>query len=468
MELENLRENRDIRPIEVNEGILFFEMPRFADDTHNFLADLASKGRVVRFHIPALMRGVVVSDPKFFTQLLGKGRDTVSRLSSVANPEVNAVSAGNKIKDTLSRLLGPESIFTAAEDQWPRLRGAAEQAFTESYGRMFEVMRTSAQNYATDLHARVAESETHEVEIDVLEEMRGLTLEIIQKILLGTIVADNPRAVSLALDELVGQIFADFSSPISSQIKNFLTPRKDRFDRSRQVLTDLVDKAVERIKSAHNNSENVGLIRNLVAAKLKDEELKSMILSFLLAGHETTASAMSWTLYELAQNPSVINNEERDEAGKSVADPELSVKNYNAKLQFLKLIIQESLRLHSVIPTLIREVKQPIEVDGVRFSKGEVLFVPLSFIQTNPAVWEDSARFNPNRPFLKDNFAPFAEISGRSCPGKGLAMMEMEIILAHLLSRFELVLPANSTVRSVDTFTRIPQGLRMNIKNRKK
>jgi cytochrome P450 len=163
------------------------------------------------------------------------------------------------------------------------------------------------------------------------------------------------------------------------------------------------------------------------AERLTDAELRDNLITLLLAGHETTATALAWACSELARNPDVQH------AAQRAADA--------GNEDYLEAVAKEALRLHPVIYEVARRVTVPVEVGGYRVPAGATVLPGIGLIQSDPQVYRTPARFDPNR-FLGEQPAantwiPFGG-GVRRCLGAGFSLVEATVVLGELLRRFEL------------------------------
>ena len=176
---------------------------------------------------------------------------------------------------------------------------------------------------------------------------------------------------------------------------------------------------------------------------MPDDLLLDNLATFLLAGHETTAKALTWTLYLLARSPH-WQNRARDEikavTGGGAIEPE-----HIDRLEITTRILKEAMRLYPPAPVLTRVTTQPVTLGGRDLPARTLIVIPIYAVHRHHAVWEDPDRFNPDR-FLgeaeahhkRTQFMPFG-FGGRVCIGQAFAMIEAVAILCTLLqgARFE-------------------------------
>ena len=183
-----------------------------------------------------------------------------------------------------------------------------------------------------------------------------------------------------------------------------------------------------------------------------DEELVDQMMNFLAAGHETTASAISWATYLLCRHPKAQKKlrEELLTSSSAITDPAMSISSKAiARLPYLNAVLNETLRLFPSIPILLREADHDSTIQGHFIPKGTTVIICPWAINTSKALWGDDALdFRPER-WLKPgeanaggagtNYANGTFSHGpRSCIGKEFSKAEFACLLAALISRFEI------------------------------
>ncbi len=170
---------------------------------------------------------------------------------------------------------------------------------------------------------------------------------------------------------------------------------------------------------------------------MSDERLANNIIAFLVAGYDTTALALSWTLYLLAQNP-VWAERARAEIAAVVGDGPVGPEHLG-DLKVVEQIINESLRLYPTAPIVVRDILQDVDFGGTTITKGAIGLVPIYAIHRHKSFWRDPNTFDPGR-FAPDaefkpsryQFLPFGA-GPRICLGAAFTMIEAKVVLATLL-----------------------------------
>ena len=176
---------------------------------------------------------------------------------------------------------------------------------------------------------------------------------------------------------------------------------------------------------------------------LTDREVQEQVDTFLFEGHDTTASALQYSLHYLAKHPH-LQEKCRVEVLSVVGDSHEIYHEHLGELHYLTQFIKESMRISGTVPNISRELTAPLQVDDYTLPVGTWIFVPIYAVHINPTVWDDPHTFDPDR-FTPERCAkrhPFAFIpfsaGPRNCIGQSLAMDELKTILSTVLLRFKL------------------------------
>ncbi|XP_018355895.1 PREDICTED: cytochrome P450 4C1-like [Trachymyrmex septentrionalis] len=185
---------------------------------------------------------------------------------------------------------------------------------------------------------------------------------------------------------------------------------------------------------------------------LTDDELRAQVDTFMFAGHDTTAVAITWTLFLLGNN---LEHQAKvhEELEKVFGDSETpaSVKELS-KLKYLDRVIKETLRIFPIAPVISRELTEDVKIDNYILPKGVMVSLSILLTHRNPAVWLDPLKFDPDR-FLPENsknrnpyaYVPFSA-GPRNCIGQKFAQLEEKIVLTAILRKWRV-----KSVKTVDT-----------------
>lgn len=207
--------------------------------------------------------------------------------------------------------------------------------------------------------------------------------------------------------------------------------------------------------------QGTDILSLLVAARyedgsaLSDQEIFEQLQTLLQAGHSTTATALTWALHTLAQEPEAASRlrEELAALGREPAPEAL------AGAPYLEAVCSETLRLRPILPATARRLVQPLTVCGYDLTPGMSVITSMLWAHSNPAVFPQPERFLPER-FLDRTYTPFEFFpfggGHRRCIGAAFGLYEMKIVLGTLLRRFQLELLTKEPVKMVQRDTLIP------------
>ncbi len=180
---------------------------------------------------------------------------------------------------------------------------------------------------------------------------------------------------------------------------------------------------------------------------MSDQSIRNQVLTFLIAGHETTAGLLSFALHYLSMNPELVERA-REEIDQVLGTEGAPVDfGQVAKLRYVRRIIDETLRLWPSGPAFFRKARQETTLAGYPIGKGETILVVLLALHRDPKLWggDDAERFDPDR-FLPaavrarpaHAYKPFG-VGARSCIGRQFALHEAVLALSQILTRFDIV-----------------------------
>ncbi|XP_015668037.1 cytochrome P450 4B1 [Protobothrops mucrosquamatus] len=306
---------------------------------------------------------------------------------------------------------------------------------------------------------------SQEKTVELFEHVSLMTLDSIMKCAFGynsNCQMYKENSYVQAVFELCFLIYARMSYIVGfSDLLYWFSPHGFRFRKACHVAHLHTEKVIKERKKTLKVEEELQKIQNkrhldfldiLLCAKdengigLSDEEVRAEVDTFMFEGHDTTASGISWLLYCLAQNPE--HQERCREEIKSILGDRGTIEwdDLN-KMTYCTLCIKESLRLYSPVPGVSRELTKPVTFfDGKTLPEGTWTVISIHLIHKNPSIWHNPEMFDPLR-FSPENlssrnshaFLPFAA-GPRNCIGQQFAMIEMKVVLAMTLLRFELSL----------------------------
>jgi cytochrome P450 len=364
------------------------------------------------------------------------------------------------------RLLG-EGLLTSEGRFWRRQRRLAQPAFhrkrVAAYG---EVMASFAERTL----AGWRDGET----VDVHEEMMRLTLEIVAKCLFDADVRaeakDVGRAMKVALE--------DFSSQrrLIRIPKSIPTPQNVRFEMAARRLDGIVSGIIED-RRKRGEEDRGDLLSTLMLAedaggeRMTDQQLRDEVMTLFLAGHETTANALSWTLWLLSLHAGA-EAKLVDELGRVLGGRAPTVDDL-PRLPYGERVIKESMRLYPPAWVMGREAIEECEVGGHRMPAGTTALMSQWVVHRDPRYHDNPEQFDPDRWTAEyeeglPRFAFFPFGGGpRQCIGAGFAMTEARLILAAVAQRFRMELVPGQRVEPYASITLRPkEGIRMTLAER--
>lgn len=244
---------------------------------------------------------------------------------------------------------------------------------------------------------------------------------------------------------------------ISSLIDSFLSPfpwQRFSFFRKKQQLDELIYAEIHQCRQQADSSRT-DILTLLMAAQdeagqpLTDEEIRDELVTLIMAGYETTTSAVLWGLYWVTKLPEVMEKLEKDlcKLGSNLAPSEIAL------LPYLTAFSLETLRIHSITGFAFdRIVKEPLRVMGYEFEPGAVLSPCVYLTHQRDDLYPEPKQFKPER-FLERQFSPYEYYpfggGNRRCIGIAFAQFEIKLVLATILSQLHLSLVDDHPVRPV-------------------
>ena len=235
------------------------------------------------------------------------------------------------------------------------------------------------------------------------------------------------------------------------EIKQFLVigEREKRIKYCGRIIDDLADEIINATKSRENQDRPDMVSSYLCYCEDQGEptptnqEVRDLVIGMVVGGRDTTAAALSWTMYELTKHPAVLERI-REEVDQVCRGSQLSFELVH-KLPYTHAVVMEALRLHPPVPDNYRFAKKDDTLpDGTHIPAGSLVIYSINTINQSEKVWKDPDIFNPGR-FFDDQMEPsqfkFPTFNAgpRVCPGKSMSMMELKMCLAYLLPRYDFI-----------------------------
>lgn len=393
----------------------------FTGDPLKFFCDVRDTADVVHARL-FVKQGYFVSSPEAVKRML---------VDNAANYQKRT-----RGYQKLKILLG-EGLVTSEGDFWLRQRRIAQPAFTRKRLEAFAPQMVTATEELT------AAWRDAEGPIDVAEAMNHLALRIAGESLLGADVSGAVEEVGQAMLQVLERFGPMVSTPVPYP-EYWPFPSNFRLWRAISTLHRVIDAVIAARRSERQTGTD--LLGLLMAARdpetgeaMTNRQLRDEALTMMLAGHETTANALAWTLLLLGQHP-----EAQDRVAAeidSVLEERAATADDVRNLVYTRQVLYESMRLYPPVWLIARVPVEPDVLAGYAIPANSFVFISQYAIQRHPALWPNPDRFDPGR-FAPDKpppsrFAWFPFSRGRrQCIGDRFAEMEALLILATLVRRF--------------------------------
>ena len=381
-------------------------------------------------------------------------------------------NAANYRKDDLQRrVLAPglgNGLLTAEGEEWRQQRRALAPLFNPRTVAGFAPAMAGAAERLVRRWVRRGEGRV----LDVALEMTRVTLDVLERTIFTAGIARDPDALGRAISryfEAIGPI-----DPLDVFGLPAWLPRIGRI-RARPALRFFEEVVGELISARQDLLRRGGqaprdLLTALLQAKdpetgqgLSDLEVRANIVTFIGAGHETTANALTWAIYLLSQAPDIRRRveEEVDEVlgGEGGSDPA-----HVERLVFTRAVLYEAIRLYPPVPFMSRAAIAEDRIAGFRVRRGTLVMVPPYVLHRHRTLWSDPDCFDPDR-FMPERragidryaYLPFGA-GPRVCIGASFSLQEAVIVLSRLVRSVRLDTEPGQVVRPVQRVTLRPDG----------
>jgi cytochrome P450 len=380
-------------------------------------------------------------------------------------------NVANYRKDDLQlRVLSPglgDGLLTAEGDAWKRARRTVAPLFTpRRVAALAEAMRPPVERHVAKLRRRRLGHG-----LDVAHLMTTLTYDVLAETLFSNAITGGAEAFGAALTryfETQGRV-----DPLDVLNAPGWIPRIGRimarpsiqfFERTVREIVAGRMAMMERGEAAPPD-----LLSALIAARdpengqgLSDREVGANIVTFIGAGHETTANVLTWSLYLLSRAPEIREEVEReaDAAGDDVVAAALD----GDRLAMTRAVIEEAMRLYPPVATLTRSAIADDSTQGIDIPAGALVVIPPYVIHRHKALWERPARFMPERflPGAREKIDRYAYLpfgaGPRICVGMQFAMVEAMIALASLTRELRFTYAGDAEPEPQQRITLRPKG----------
>ncbi|GAX17507.1 hypothetical protein FisN_5Hh160 [Fistulifera solaris] len=418
-------------------------------------------------------------------------------------------------KGMLAEILEPimgQGLIPANPAVWKVRRRALVPGFHKKWlNRMIGMFGDRADILLKDLQSKEGNV------VDMEERFCSVTLDIIGKAVFnydfGSVTKESPiiKAVYRVLREAEhrsSSFIPYWNLPYADQWMGGQVEFRRDMTMLDDILADLINRAVETRSEAtveeleeRDNADDPSLLRFLVDMRgedLSSKALRDDLMTMLIAGHETTAAMLTWTLFELARGPPALLEEIQKEVRTVLKDKDRPDYDDIVAMKKLRFCLIESLRLYPEPPVLIRRAREADNLpsggsdltSGIKVLRGTDMFISTWNLHRSPDLWDEPERFDPtrwDRPFQNPSvrgwdgynpdkvtglypneqaadfaFLPFGG-GARKCVGDQFAMMEAAVTLSVLLKKmdFELAIPAEDVGMKTGATIHTMNGLQM-------
>ncbi len=428
-------------------------LPRISDKSSGVAVSRRSPLQV----LPALVRDPlqalppeVYHEPLVYSKVAGRERVLITDPALIHETLVrnaDALSKGEDVRRALGPALG-QGLLTADGAHWRWQRQSVAPAFRhEKLVGLLPAMISAAERTRDRWLAPEAGAT-----LDIGHEMMRTTFDIIVETMMS-----GPGGIDVARVE---QGITDYLKPTGWVFALSILDapdwlpypgRRKAMEAAAYLRSAIIHMIAERRRGAEVREDLVGLL--LAAADpesgrtMSDEEIADNLLTFVTAGHETTALGLAWTFLLLAHHPEhearVIAEIDEVTGGGAVRPDHVS------RLAYTRQVFSEAMRLYPPAPIITRTAVQPFSLSGLMVPEGTVVIVPIHAVHHHASIWENPERFDPER-FAPERakarhryaYMPFGA-GPRICIGSAFATMEAVAILAVLLQAVRLRSPSD-------------------------
>ncbi|AQS66120.1 cytochrome P450 [Streptomyces pactum] len=377
------------------------------------------------------------------------------------------------------RPVAGDGLFTAYhhEPNWQLAHDVLAPGFSREAMAGYHVMMLDVAGRLTDHWDRALEAGRA---VDVPGDMTKLTLETIARTGFGHDFGSFERArLHPFVTAMVGTLtYAQRLNTVPAPLAPWLLRGANRRNTADiAYLNRTVDDLVRARRASHGDGDLLDRMLDTAhpetGERLSPENVRRQVITFLVAGHETTSGALSFALHYLAQHPEVAARA-RAEVDRVWDGTEAPGYERVAKLRYVRRVLDEALRLWPTAPAFAREARRDTVLGGTYpMRRGAWALVLTGMLHRDPEVWgPDAERFDPDRFDARavrsrapHTYKPFGT-GARACIGRQFALHEATLVLGLLLRRYELRPEPDYRLRVTERLTLMPEGLRLRLDRR--
>lgn len=393
--------------------------PQYAKDGLGFLTQTAQKYPNLAFFKFAHWNVNLLSNPEYIKHVLLTNNKNYFK--------------GRKYEE-LKHFLG-NGLLTSEGDFWRKQRKLAQPAFSrERIASFMDTMMVFTDQMLEEWEYKLNKR------IDISSEMMVLTLAIVGQTLLSKNLKNDAKrlgsAVSFLIEHGNKRIQTAYNLPMWFPLPDHLRFKKEKAYLDKVMNGIIADKRKSKTEGVGDLLDMLMETKDLdTNESMTDEQLRDEVATIFVAGHETTAQALSWTIYLLSKNPEI--EQKLTQHIQEITQGESLKKEHVMKLTYVLQIIEESMRLFPPAWIFARRALEDDIIDGYPIKKEDNVFISPYVMHRSEKFWDNPTKFDPER-FSSENkknidkfvYMPFGG-GPRLCIGNNFALMEMQIVLAH-------------------------------------
>ncbi|XP_065846869.1 abscisic acid 8'-hydroxylase 4 [Euphorbia lathyris] len=352
---------------------------------------------------------------------------------------------------SIAQLIGEQSLLCASHQHHKLIRGRIQNLFSTTWLSVFV-------KQFDELVVKSLDAWEDQQTVIVLHHALQITLKAMCKMLMSI---EGGEELKILEDDIASVYQAMLAFPLNLPWTRFHKGLKARKNIMAKLDTVIANRRSSKDEHKQDFLQHL-LTPNEKDYKLTDAEIKDNILTMIIAGQDTTASAITWMVKYLGENQNVLN---------ALSEEQFHIKQINSKsyltledlgqMTFASKVVKESLRMASVVPWFPRLVLDNCEIQGFKIMKGWNANIDARSLHLDPILYQEPYNFNPSR--FDDESKPYSFLAfgmgGRTCLGMNLAKSMMLVFLHRLVTTYKWeVADSDSSIEKWALFSRLKSG----------
>jgi len=361
------------------------------------------------------------------------------------------------------RMFLGRGLLTNEGESWLVQRRLAQPAFHRKPIASFAETMSA---YTLEMVEQWQEKNLLDQPIDMHQEMMAVTLRIVGQTLMSKDLNVSAAEIGVNLGILIENIYVRVHDLIHLPLW-VPTPGNLKFKKARNVIDKIILAVIdERLANPHDKMDLLSMLLNArdeeTGEHMDRKQLRDEVMTIFAAGHETSANALTWTLYLLAKHPEIAERLYQELS--SVLEGRVANIEDIPKLKYTLQVIEESMRLFPPAWIIERHALADDQVAKFSIKKGDEIMMSPFVMHRDPKFWKDPEVFNPDRFSAerakgRERYAYFPFGGGpRFCIGSNFALLEMQLVLAILCQKFTFSIDPNLEVELEPLVTLRPKG----------